>query len=108
MPDCRVYDHRKEREWRHMNFFQFRAVIVGQPPRVLCDECHKPKTAKIPWARERSGFSLYFEAFMVLLAKAMSMNEVSRLLGEHDTTLRCGRFYTTKSMRQSKNKPGKT
>ncbi len=86
-PDCPVYDHGKEREWRHMNFFQFRAVIVGEPPRVLCDDCHKPKTASIPWARERSGFSLYFEAFMVLLAKAMPMNEVSRLLGEHDTTL---------------------
>lgn len=27
---------------------------------------------------------------MVLLAKAMSMNEVSRLLGEHDTTIRAG------------------
>ena len=85
--DCRVYDHGKEREWRHMNFFQYRAVIVGKPPRVLCDECQKPKTADIPWARERSGFSLYFEAFMVLLAKAMPMNEVARLLGEHDTTL---------------------
>ena len=44
-------------------------------------------TAEIPWARERSCFSLYFEAFMVLLAKAMPENEVSRLLGEHDTTL---------------------
>ncbi len=86
-PDCRMYDHGKEREWRHMNFFQFRAVIVGKPPRVLCDQCHKPKTAEIPWARERSGFSLYFEALMVLLAKAMPMNEVSRILGEHDTTL---------------------
>lgn len=85
--DRRVYDHGKEREWRHMNFFQFRSVLVGKPPRVVCDQCHTPKTAELSWARERSGFSLYFEAFMVLLAKAMPMNEVSRLLGEHDTTM---------------------
>jgi len=83
----RIYDHGKEREWRHMNFFQYRAVLIGKPPRVDCDQCSTPKTAELSWARERSGFSLYFEVLMVLLAKAMSMNEVSRLLGEHDTTL---------------------
>ena len=86
-PKCRIHDHGKEREWRHMNFFQFRAVLIGKPPRVDCDQCKTPKTAELSWARERSGFSLYFEAFMVMLAKAMPMNEVSRLLGEHDTTL---------------------
>ena len=85
--DCRMYDHGEEREWRHMNFFQYRAVLIGKPPRVRCENCNKPKTADLSWARERSGFSLYFEALMVLLAKAMPMNEVSRLLGEHDTTL---------------------
>jgi transposase len=85
--NCRIYDHGKEREWRHMNFFQFQAVIIGKPPRVECPKCGAAKTASLSWARERSGFSLYFEAFMVLLAKSMSMNETSRLLGEHDTTL---------------------
>lgn len=85
--NCRIYDHGKEREWRHMNFFQFQAVIIGKPPRVECPKCGAAKTTSLSWARERSGFSLYFEAFMVLLAKSMSVNEVSRLLGEHDTTL---------------------
>lgn len=85
--NCRIYDHGKEREWRHMNFFQYQAVLIGKLPRVECPTCNTPKTASIAWARERSGFSLYFEAFMVLLAKAMPMNEVARLLGEHDTTL---------------------
>jgi len=84
---CRVYDHGKERKWRHINFFQYRAVLIGRPPRVECNQCHTPKTAELSWARERSGYSLYFEAFMVLLAKSMPMNEVARLLGEHDTTL---------------------
>ncbi len=86
-PNCRIHDHGKEREWRHMNFFHFRAVLIGKLPRVDCDQCKTPKTAEFSWARERSGFSLYFEAFMVMLAKSMPMNEVSRLLGEHDTTL---------------------
>jgi transposase len=70
-----------------MNFFQYRAVLIGKPPRVVCDQCNTPKTAVLSWARERSGYSLYFEAFMVMLAKAMPMNEVARLLGEHDSTL---------------------
>ena len=56
--DCRVYDHGEEREWRHINFFQYQAVIVGKPPRVRCEVCNKPKTAELSWARERSGFSL--------------------------------------------------
>jgi transposase len=70
-----------------MNFFQFRAVITGKLPRIQCDHCQKPKTAEVSWARKRSGYSLYFEALMVVLAKSMPMNEVAKLLGEHDTTL---------------------
>jgi len=84
---CVIQDHKKEREWRHMNFFQFKTVLIGKPPRVRCEDCKTPKVAEIPWARERSGYSLYFEALMVVLAKAMPMKSVSNLLGEHDTTL---------------------
>lgn len=49
-PGCRIYDHGKEREWRHMNFFQYRAVLIGKPPRVDCDVCNTPKTAELTWA----------------------------------------------------------
>lgn len=65
---CRIYDHGKERAWRHMNFFQYRAMLIGRPSRVECEQCHTPKTAELSWACERSGFSLYFEA-LILLAK---------------------------------------
>ncbi|EQD33612.1 transposase, IS204/IS1001/IS1096/IS1165 family protein, partial [mine drainage metagenome] len=38
-------------------------------------------------ARPGSGFTLLFEALVMLLAKAMPMRDLSRLVGEHDTRL---------------------
>ncbi|MFP7199341.1 ISL3 family transposase [Lysinibacillus halotolerans] len=83
-----VYDHGRKRIWRHLNFFQYEAYLHARLPRTDCSKCNgSPKTIKPNWARERSGFSVYFEAFVILLMKAMPVKKVANLVNEHDTTL---------------------
>ena len=41
----------------------------------------------VPWARPGSGFTLLFEAWLMLLLKAMPVASVADLVGEHDTRL---------------------
>lgn len=83
-----IYDHGRERIWRHLNFFQFETYIHGRLPRTYCSQCNgSPKTIRPNWARERSGFSVYFEAFVILLMKAMPVKKVANLINKHDTTL---------------------
>lgn len=85
-PDCEVYDTVKK-SWRHMNFFQFPTYISARIPRVKCPDCGKVTQIKVPWARERSGFSVYFESFAVGLAQVLPVATVARILEETDTRL---------------------
>ena len=52
-------------------------------PRVSCPE-HKVHQVEVPWARERSGFTLLFEALVMALVKEMPVAAVSALIGETD------------------------
>ena len=81
--DVPAYDtHRKS--WRHLNFFQHQAYLHASEPRVKCPDCGV-KNAQLPWARPDSGFSLLFEALIMVLARDMPVKAIARLLGEHDT-----------------------
>jgi len=82
---CRAYDT-TEKRWRHLNFFEHRAYLHARVPRVECAACGV-KLIEVPWAREGSGFTLLFEAFVLALVKEMPVAAVGRLVGEHDTRL---------------------
>lgn len=82
---CKAYDT-SEKTWRHLNFFQHEAYLHARVPRVKCGQCGV-KLVEVPWARSGSGFTLMFEAVVLMLARSMTMNEAARLLGEHDTRL---------------------
>ena len=45
------------------------------------------KQAAVPWSEPGSGFTLWFEALVVALAREMPVRAVARLVGEHDTRL---------------------
>jgi len=45
------------------------------------------KLAKVPWARPGSGFTLLFEAMVLVLARQMPVRAMSRIVKEHDTRL---------------------
>src|SRR5271170_6882031 len=71
---CGVHDVR-EREWRHLNFFQHKTVLKASIPRVSCDNCGV-KQVSPRWARTGSGFTLLFEAFLLSMVKAMPVANV--------------------------------
>ena len=79
---CSVYDT-KDREWRHMNFFEHHCYIHCPVPRIKTSE-GKIRQVEVPWARKQSGFTLLFEALaMSLIENEMPTNKVAKLLGEH-------------------------
>ena len=78
-----VYDHPADRKWRHLNFFQFKAFIHANPPRTSCGKCGI-KTVTVPWSRPGSGFTLLFEALVLVMAKKMAVAPVASLLNVSD------------------------
>jgi transposase len=79
---CEVHDS-EEKTWRHLDFFQHRAYLRARVPRVICPE-HKVHQVQVPWARERSGFTLLFEALVMRLVKEMPVAPLAALVGERD------------------------
>ncbi|MDX1605560.1 MAG: ISL3 family transposase [Candidatus Competibacterales bacterium] len=90
-PACGAGDQpiheRKTRSWQHLHFFQYRAYLHVQVPRVACAGCGKTTQAEVPWARPQSGFTLLFEALVITLAQSMPVAQVARLLGVSDQRL---------------------
>ena len=78
---CEVYDT-KEKGWRHLDFFQHKCYLHCRVPRIRTSE-GKIRLISVPWSRPGSGFTLLFEAFvMVLIKKEMPINKAAELLGE--------------------------
>lgn len=82
---CEVHDT-TEKRWRHLNFFQYECELVARVPRTKCEK-DGVKLTKVPWAKPGSGFTLMFEAAVMLLAKEMPVSAVAEMLGEMDTRL---------------------
>ena len=73
----------EQKTWRHLDFFQHQAYLTARVPCVDCPE-HGVCQVKVPWARERSGFTLLFEALVMALVKEMPVAAVAALIGETD------------------------
>ena len=90
-PECgeehEVYDS-IPRTWRHLNFFQYKCFLHFSQPRVNCPK-YGIHSVTPDWTRERSGFTLLFEAFVVALAKAgLPFSKIAEATGEYDNRLR--------------------
>ena len=83
---CGIHDSSQKR-WRHLNFFQYRCELVADVPRVRCQEDGVHLITELPWASAGSGFTLLFEAFVMLLAEQMPVAAIARLVQEEDTRL---------------------
>lgn len=81
----RIHD-RRERRWRHLNFWQYETELIAPVPRTDCSECGVHQV-EVPWARPGSGFTLLFEAWALLLAREMAVSEAAETLGIQDTRL---------------------
>jgi transposase len=82
---CLTHDTSTKR-WKHLNFFQYECLLEARVPRSDCPE-HGVQSVAVPWAREGSGFTLLFEALVMLLCREMPMAAVADTLEEHDTRL---------------------
>lgn len=82
---CKAHDF-KEFTWRHLNFFQHHCLITARVPRTACAE-HGVKRAKVPWAREGSGFTLLFEQAAMILVREMPVLAAARIIGITDKRL---------------------
>ena len=82
---CPAHDTHEQR-WRHLDFFQHEAYLVAPVPRASCPT-HGVLTVSVPWARRGSGFTLLFEAYVMLMAPEMPVRALARVVGEHDTRL---------------------
>jgi transposase len=56
-------------------------------PRVWCRQDGVHLVAGLPWASSGSGFTLLFEAFVMLLAQQMPVAAIARVVQEEDTRL---------------------
>jgi transposase len=83
--DCGVHDT-QEKTWRHLNLFQYQVYLHARVPRIRCSD-HRVRQVTLPWAREGSGFTLFFEALVMEFAQVMPVKAMAEMLGEHDTRL---------------------
>ena len=83
---CPVHDTREQR-WRHLDFFQYKAFLIAPVPRTTCPTHGVLTFTGVSWAREGSGFTLLFEALVMLLAAEMPVRALARMTDEHDTRL---------------------
>ena len=96
---CKVHDT-EEKTWRHLNFFEHEAYLTARVPRVICSE-HAVKQVEVPWARERAGFTLLFEALVMALVKEMPVAAVAALIGEDDKRIwRIVHHYVDQAVRR--------
>ena len=82
---CKAYDT-TEKQWRHLNFFQYVCYLTARVPRVECKE-HGIVQAEVPWSRSGADFTLLFESLAMTMVREMPVNAVSRIIGEDDNKL---------------------
>ena len=76
----------EEKSWRHLNFFQHEAYLHARVPRMRCPD-HGVRLANVPWGRKESGFTLLFEALVMIPAREMPINAIAELLKVTDHRL---------------------
>jgi transposase len=81
------------KRYRHLNFFQHECFLEVRVPRVrLADGA--VRQVEPPWAGKLSGFTLLFEALVLMLCQQMSFAAAARLVGEsrHRVATICERY----------------
>jgi transposase len=77
---CSIYDHTKEREFRHLNVCQMATFIHVRLPRIECSE-HGVKQIVSGLGEDKSSMTYEFEGAVIDLQKECSIESVCRLLG---------------------------
>lgn len=81
------------KRYRHLNFFQHECYLEVRVPRVKLPS-GAVRQVEPDWAGKLSGFTLLFEALVLMLAREMPFAAVARLTGEswHRVSAICRRY----------------
>ena len=81
------------KRYRHLNFFQHECFLEVRVPRVKLPD-GSVRQVEPPWAGKLSGFTLLFEALVLMLCQQMTFAAAGRLVGEsrHRVTALCERY----------------
>lgn len=69
------------KRYRHLNFFQHECFLEVRVPRVKLPD-GAVRQVEPPWAGKLSGFTLLFEALVLMLCQQMPFAAAARLVGE--------------------------
>ena len=81
------------KRYRHLNFFQHECFLEVRIPRVKLPD-GSVRQVDPPWAGKLSGFTLLFEALVLLLCQQMTFAAAARLVGvsRHRVAALCERY----------------
>jgi transposase len=81
------------KRYRHLNFFQHECFLEVRVPRVRLPD-GAVRQIEPPWAGKLSGFTLLFEALVLMLCQQMTFAAAARLVGEswHRVAAICERY----------------
>ena len=81
------------KRYRHLNFFQHECFLEVRVPRVTLPD-GAVRQIEPPWAGKLSGFTLLFEALVLMLCQQMTFAAAARLVGEsrHRVAAICERY----------------
>lgn len=81
------------KRYRHLNFFQHECFLEVRVPRVRLPD-GAVRQIEPPWAGKLSGFTLLFEALVLMLCQQMTFTAAARLVGEswHRVAAICERY----------------
>ena len=81
------------KRYRHLNFFQHECFLEVRVPRVKLPD-GAVRQIEPPWAGKLSGFTLLFEALVLMLCQQMPFAAAARLVGEsrHRVAAICERY----------------
>jgi transposase len=81
------------KRYRHLNFFQHECFLEVRLPRVRLPD-GAIRQIEPPWAGKLSGFTLLFEALVLMLCQQMTFAAAARLVGEsrHRVAAICERY----------------
>jgi transposase len=81
------------KRYRHLNFFQHECFLEVRVPRVRLPD-GAVRQVEPPWAGKLSGFTLLFEALVLMLCQHMTFAAAARLVGEsrHRIATICERY----------------
>jgi transposase len=77
---------------RHLNFFQYRCILEVRVPKLRLPDGYA--NVEPDWVGKLSGFTLLFEALVLMLAQHMPFAAVARMVGEswHRVNAVCRRY----------------